>query len=109
MKFRIILCSAFFGATLFNVGLAVSQTTGPKRANPSQAVSAAYQQAMDMCQEMYGGRWMGHQRSLNIETCFKSLTGKYPGQVNLNCTVCNCTALMPCIRSKHRCLSNSMC
>jgi hypothetical protein len=69
---------------------AASQT-----ARPSRSVSAAYQEAMDKCQEMYGGRWMAHQRLLNIEMCFKSLTGKYPAQVNLNRTVSNCAASCP--------------
>jgi hypothetical protein len=96
MKFPIILCSAFFGATLFNVGLAVSQTAGIKRTNPSQAVSAARQQAMEECKARYGGR--GHQtggprgrvggRDLRypyIEACFKEKTGMYPFQANVNC------------------------
>jgi hypothetical protein len=87
MKFPIILFSAFFGAALFHVGLAMAQT-----ARPSQAVTATYQQAMDKCQEMYAGYrgGLGHQRYFNIEMCFKNLTGKYPAQVNMTCTVCNC-------------------
>jgi hypothetical protein len=102
MKLLFILFSAFVVASLFGAGLARSQP-----ARPSQAVSAAYRQAMDKCQEMYGGRWMSHQRFLNVEMCFKNLTGQYPAQVNVNCTACNCTRLMPCTRFESRCHSGS--
>ena len=84
MKSLMILFSACFVASLFDAGLALSQTT-----RPSQDTSAAHRQAMDKCQELYGG-WrgaMGRDRYAYIERCFKDLTGKYPSQVNMNCTV----------------------
>jgi predicted lipase len=88
MKFPIILCSAFFVATLFNVGLAVSQTAGIKKTNPSQAVRAAHQQAMEDCKAQYGGvqrGWLWQQRYVRIEACFKEKTGMYPFQAHVNC------------------------
>jgi hypothetical protein len=84
VKLSITLFSACFVASLFDVGLALSQT-----ARLSQAASAAHRQAMDKCQELDGG-WrgaMGRDRYAYIERCFKDLTGKYPSQVNMNCTV----------------------
>ena len=84
MKSLMILFLAFFVAALFDVGLAVSQT-----ARPSQTVSATHRQAMDKCQELYGGfrGWLGRDRYAYIERCFKDLTGVYPFQVNMSCTV----------------------
>jgi hypothetical protein len=68
MRFLIILCAVFFVASLFDAGLAMSQTVCP-----SQPASATYQQAMDKCQELYAGyRGAFHQRYFNIEMCFKS-------------------------------------
>jgi hypothetical protein len=91
MKFPIVLLSAFFVAALFDVGLAASQTAGTIRANPSQTASATHRQAMDECQELYGGgRARGHlgrDRYAYIEACFKQKTGMYPFQVNMNCTL----------------------
>lgn len=91
MKFPIILFAAFFVATLLNVGLAVSQTAGTKRANPSQTVSARHQQAMDECKERYGGGvargHLGRDRYAFIEACFKEKTGMYPFQANVNCFI----------------------
>jgi hypothetical protein len=84
MKSLRILLSACFVASLFDVGLALSQT-----ARPSQDTSAAYRQAMAKCQELYGG-WrgaLGRDRYAYIERCFKDLTGKYPSEVNVNCTL----------------------
>jgi hypothetical protein len=73
-----------FVALLFDGALALSQT-----ARPSQAESAAHRQAMDKCQELYGGfrGALGRDRYAYIERCFKDLTGKYPFEVNINCTL----------------------
>lgn len=91
MKFAIILLSAFFVATLFNVGLAISQTAATKRADPSQTVSARHKQAMDECKERYGGGiargHLARDRYAFIEACFKQLTGMYPFQANVNCVI----------------------
>lgn len=88
MKFPIILFSACFVATLLNVGLAVLQTAGTKRVDPSQTVSVRHQQAMDECKERYGGGiargHLGRDRYAYMEACFKQLTGVYPFQVNVN-------------------------
>jgi hypothetical protein len=84
MKLPIMLFSACLVASLFDVGPALSQTP-----RPSPAESASHRQAMDKCQELYGG-WrgaMGRDRYAYIERCFKDLTGKYPSQVNMNCTL----------------------
>jgi hypothetical protein len=84
MKLPTTLFSACFVASLFDVGLALSQTT-----RPSQDTSATYREAMAKCQELYGG-WrgaLGRDRYAYIERCFKDLTGKYPSQVNMNCTL----------------------
>ena len=44
---------------------------------------------MDKCQALYGGfrGALGRDRYAYIERCFKDLTGKYPFQVNMNCTL----------------------
>jgi hypothetical protein len=44
---------------------------------------------MDKCQELYGGYRgpLGRDRYAYIERCFKDLTGKYPSQVDMNCTL----------------------
>jgi hypothetical protein len=91
MKLPTILFSACFVASLFDVGLAASQT-----ARPSQAASAARQQAMEECKARYGGRGIQNgggprgrvgkdQRYIYIEACFKEKTGVYPFQANVNC------------------------
>jgi acyl-homoserine lactone acylase PvdQ len=90
VKSLIVLCSGFFVASLFNVGLAVSQTTRPSQtARPSQAVSAAHQQAMEECKARYGGvqrSWLWQRRYMSIEACFKEKTGMYPFQAHVNCS-----------------------
>jgi hypothetical protein len=61
----------------------------PKRANPSQPVSAAHQQAMEECKALYEGvqrGWLWQQRYARIESCFKEKTGMYPFQAHVNCT-----------------------
>jgi hypothetical protein len=84
MKSLMIVFSTCFVALPFDAGLALSQTE-----RPSQAASAAHRQAMDKCQELYGGfrGALGRDRYAYIERCFKDLTGKYPFQVNINCTL----------------------
>jgi hypothetical protein len=84
MKSLMIVFSTCFVASLLYVGLALSQT-----ARPSQAESAAHRQAMDKCQELYGGfrGALGRDRYAYIERCFKDMTGKYPFEVNVNCTL----------------------
>ncbi len=84
MKSLMILFSTCFVALLFDVALALSQT-----ARLSPAESAAHRQAMDKCQELYGGfrGALGRDRYAYIERCFKDLTGKYPFEVNINCTL----------------------
>jgi len=84
MKFLVILFSAFFVTALVDVGRAVSQT-----ARPSQAVSAAHEQALDECQGRYaGGRYLAGRaldRWALIEGCFRGKTGMYLFQANVKC------------------------
>lgn len=84
MKLPITLFLACLVASLFDVGLAMSQT-----ARSTQAASATHRQAMDKCQELYGGfrGWLGRDRYAYIERCFKDLTGKYPFEVSMECTL----------------------
>jgi hypothetical protein len=65
-----------------NVEMAVSKTT-----SPPQAVSAAYQQAMEEGRYRMPARLRrAHVRWVYIESCFKQLTGMYPFQVNAKCS-----------------------
>jgi hypothetical protein len=91
MKLPTFLSLACFVVALFDVGLAMSQAS-----RPSQAVSAAHQQAMEECKARYGGRGFEDggprgrvgrdQRYAYIEACFKEKTGLSPFQANVNCT-----------------------
>jgi hypothetical protein len=83
MKLPVTLFSACFVASLFDGGLAMSQT-----ARTSQTASATHRQAMEECLNLYGG-WrgtLGRDRYAYIEACFKQKTGMYPFQVNITCT-----------------------
>src|SRR5262249_36718434 len=78
MKLLVILFSAFFVTALFDVGLAVSQT-----ARPSQAVSAADEQALDECQARYpGGACSGRFAARPLAPPRNMLQGK-DGHVSL--------------------------
>ena len=84
MKLPMTLFAACFVASLFDVGLAASQTV-----RPSQTASAARQQTMEECKARYGRGLarchLARDRYAYIDACFKELTGKYPFQADVNC------------------------
>jgi len=68
--------------------LASLPVTGSSPAKAGEG-NSAHLKAMEECKSQYGGRrfWLGRDRYAYIETCFKMLTGSYPFQVNVNCSM----------------------
>jgi hypothetical protein len=86
-----ILLSTFSVLALVSAGFAEAKAA-TKKTDASQTASTNYNQAMYQCASNYAGNrgYLGRDRGSYIETCFKSLTGKYPHEVGVNCPLRRC-------------------
>jgi len=86
---------AFAAAVLASVFVADAvnaQSRDKQKPAPAAGTQAAYEEVWVACQAQYaGGRgFLARDRYSYIEMCFKDKTGKYPGQVGMNCTLRRC-------------------
>lgn len=92
MKSVSIVFAAAALASLFVADSVNAQSRDkPKPAAP-QAQQAAYEEAWSACQANYSGTRgaLGRDRYAIIEQCFHDKTGKFPGQVGMNCQLRRC-------------------
>jgi hypothetical protein len=97
-RLQSVIFYAFLLASLTAVGLAEAKTTKATKskvggaAATAQAAGGTHKNAMAECEAQYGGQrfFLGRDRYAYIEQCFKSLTGMYPHQASMNCSVKGC-------------------
>jgi hypothetical protein len=89
--------SALSLALLITAGVAEAKTKTTKSkagatTASAQAAGGTHKSAMAECEAQYGGQrfFLGRDRYAYIEQCFKSATGMYPHQANMNCSVKGC-------------------
>jgi len=75
---------SFFVADLVNAASKDKQKT--------DAAQGSYEDAWYTCQARYAGSRgsLAKDRYVYIEQCFKEKTGKYPGEVGMNCYLRRC-------------------
>jgi len=92
MKSIGVACAAAVLASLF-VADAVNAQQRDKQKPPAAAgTQTAYEEAWVSCQAQFAGNrgFLGRDRYASLEQCFKDKTGKYPGQVGMNCNLRRC-------------------
>jgi hypothetical protein len=64
----------------------------PAAAQGTQGTQGAYEEAWTACQAQFAGNrgFLGRDRYAYIEQCFHDKTGKFPGQVGMNCQLRRC-------------------
>ncbi len=92
MKSPIIMSLTAFVVVALNAGFADAQAARAKRTGSAPIASTTTSQAMYQCQAQYAGTrgFLGRDRYVYIEACFKALTGKYPADAGENCTLRRC-------------------
>jgi hypothetical protein len=85
----------FAAAVLVSLSGADSIDAAPRdkpKTDAAQGAQASYQDAWYTCQSWYAGArgFLAKDRYAYIEQCFKDKTGKYPGQVGMNCVLRRC-------------------
>jgi hypothetical protein len=91
MKSTIILLSTL-ALALLAAGIAEAASAKKGSSPETASTSTTYNQAMYQCASQYAGNrgYLGRDRGGYIETCFKTLTGKYPADVGQNCPLRRC-------------------
>ena len=71
---------------------AASINAASKDKRKTDATQESYEDAWYTCQSWYAGArgFLAKDRYAYIEQCFKDKTGKYPGQVGMNCSLRRC-------------------
>ena len=97
MKPQFVMCAALLLGSFLAAGPAASKTKDSPRLPAAQLASVpvgsgAHKDAWTRCQSQYDGQryFLGRDRYAYIEQCFHNETGKYPHQVQMNCTVNRC-------------------
>jgi hypothetical protein len=92
MKSPTILFLTASVVVLFNAGFADAQAARAKKASAAPTANMTTSLAMYQCQAQYAGPrgFLGRDRYVYIEACFKALTGKYPADARENCTLRRC-------------------
>jgi hypothetical protein len=95
MKLQLVLLSTLLVVPLLDAK-PVEAKTKHVRAHPVVASNAPagrdYQSVMAECEGMYAGNrgYLGRDRYVYIEQCFKNITGKSPADLQVNCTLRRC-------------------
>jgi hypothetical protein len=63
-----------------------------QKSEATQGSQGSYEDAWYTCQSWYAGNrgFLAKDRYAYVEQCFKDKTGKYPGQVGMNCSLRRC-------------------
>jgi hypothetical protein len=91
MKTPVILLSASFALAALTPGVAAAASA--KNASSAQTASGmSYNEAMYQCTTNYAGTrgYLGKDRGMYIEMCFKNLTGKNFYDVGQKCPLRRC-------------------
>jgi hypothetical protein len=83
---------AAVGVASLLVANSVNAASKDTQKTPAAQASNTHQDAMYACEAMYAGNrgYLGKDRYAYIERCFKDKTGKYPFEVNQNCSLRRC-------------------
>jgi hypothetical protein len=85
----------FAAAVLASLSVTDAVDAAPRdkpKTDAAQGTQESYQDAWYTCQSWYAGArgYLAKDRYAYIEQCFKEKTGKYPGQVGMNCVLRRC-------------------
>jgi hypothetical protein len=92
----VMVVSTFVLASLVASASAQSKTKprvpGAQLASVPVGGSSSHKDVWARCQSNYDGQryFLGRERYAYLEQCFHNETGKYPHQVQLNCTINRC-------------------
>lgn len=83
---------AFAAVAVASLLVANSVNAASKDTQKIGTTQSSHQDAMYSCEAMYAGPrgFLGKDRYAFIERCFKDKTGKYPFEVNQNCSLRRC-------------------